>query len=412
MITCGSCNHGNPASSKFCGECGTRLGPAPVAPSLFENLKRICFGQAPPVFAPGAAAAGGRADGGGEALGSPGFNERSRDRAPAAASEAATQAPAASTRRVSFAPEVEFQLVETLDEQPEEERRSVWWTHRDYQQIRARQRELILLVLKQAHDYPPGVVPPPIPGESRRGLGICCEPGTNSGRAARVKMGLRQIVRAHREGLAWGPLSELSAELSEWAASNAREVGLKDHSAVEVSDFARTFFLHGSIEAQPKAADEAAAASDGGLRKSTSDGQVSTKPATLPRCLRKTHSDEGLSSTVARASRRAFPKTEAAPGIGLSSGGAVARAQRHNVGDGEPKRAASDGTTHGLASMVRVDSLTNLAAATTAHLDAGAEARGPPPSKRDGLGLASMIRNDSLGNLQGAASRDALFTSG
>ena len=138
-------------------------------------------------------------------------------------------------------------------------REETYWRAQDYAQIRDNQRRLIELVLRQAREAPDGAVPPPIPGESRRGLGICCEPGTNSGRASRVKTGLRQIVRAHRSGMGWRDLAALSAELSEWAASNAREVGLKDHSAVDVSDFARTFFLHGSIEAQPKAADEAAA---------------------------------------------------------------------------------------------------------------------------------------------------------
>ena len=72
----------------------------------------------------------------------------------------------------------------------------------------------------------------------------------------------------------------------------------------------------------------------------------------------------------------------------------MARAQRR---DDEPK-------TTGLGSMVRVDSLTNLAAASTAHLGSAPwDAAPPPPAKRDGLGLASMIRNDSLGNLQSAA---------
>ena len=151
------------------------------APSLFENLKRICFGQAPPVFAPRAPEAAPA-----EGLGSPGFGERSAFPSGDEPGDASLTPPR-SARRLSFASDVEFRYVETIDEQPAAERRDVWWTHRDYQQIRARQRELILLVLKQAHDYPAGVVPPPIPGESRRGLGICCEPGTNSGRASRVK---------------------------------------------------------------------------------------------------------------------------------------------------------------------------------------------------------------------------------
>ena len=183
------------------------------APSLFENLKRICFGQAPPVFAPKAPEAAPA-----EGLGSPGFGERSAFPSGDEPGDAGT--PPRSARRLSFASDVKFRYVETIDEQPAAERRDVWWTHRDYQQIRARQRELILLVLKQAHDYPAGVVPPPIPGESRRGLGICCEPGTNSGRAARVRSARRAIVEAQRDGYSPAQLAELAAELSRWLCAN------------------------------------------------------------------------------------------------------------------------------------------------------------------------------------------------
>ena len=186
------------------------------APSLFENLKRICFGQAPPVFVPKEPEVAPA-----EGLGSPGFGERSAFPPGDEPGDAATTPPR-SARRLSFASDVEFRYVETIDEQPAAERRDVWWTHRDYQQIRARQRELILLVLKQAHDYPAGVVPPPIPGESRRGLGICCEPGTNSGRAARVRSARRAIVEAQRDGYSPAQLAELAAELSRWAGRHKR----------------------------------------------------------------------------------------------------------------------------------------------------------------------------------------------
>ena len=362
------------------------------APSLFENLKRICFGQAPPVFAPKAPEAAPA-----EGLGSPGFGERSAF-PPGDEPGDAAATPPRSARRLSFASDVEFRYVETIDEQPAAERRDVWWTHRDYQQIRARQRELILLVLKQAHDYPAGVVPPPIPGESRRGLGICCEPGTNSGRASRVKTGLRQIVRAHRSGMGWRDLAALSAELSEWAATNAREVGLKDHSAAaDKGDFARTFFLHGSVEGA--APGDAAAAgparrAHSATRLGARDGARGDEVIRSPP--RKARSDPTLASGVAHAHRRDATDREAAPGIGLCATlpATVAHAQRR---DDEPK-------TTGLGSMVRVDSLTNLAAASTAHLGSAPwDAAPPPPAKRDGLGLASMIRNDSLGNLQSAA---------
>ena len=68
-----------------------------------------------------------------------------------------------------------------------EQRSEVWWTSEDYATIRSRQRELALLALRQARETPPGTQPPPIPGESRRGLGVCCEPGTTAERARLVR---------------------------------------------------------------------------------------------------------------------------------------------------------------------------------------------------------------------------------
>ena len=58
---------------------------------------------------------------------------------------------------------------------PRELRDEVWWTARDYAEIRQKQRALALEALRQARAAPAGTTPPPIPGESRRGLGVCCE---------------------------------------------------------------------------------------------------------------------------------------------------------------------------------------------------------------------------------------------
>lgn len=111
---------------------------------------------------------------------------------------------------------------------PRELRDAVWWTARDYAEIRQKQRALALRALQAARAAPAGTTPPPIPGESRRGLGVCCEPGTTQERARLVQEGRSEIVRAHRGGMDPAALAELCRELSAWAAVNAYEVAGKD----------------------------------------------------------------------------------------------------------------------------------------------------------------------------------------
>ena len=85
-----------------------------------------------------------------------------------------------------------------------------------------------LEALRQARAAPAGTTPPPIPGESRRGLGVCCEPGTTAERARLVQEGRAEVVRAHRGGMEPAALAGLCRELSAWAAVNARDVASKD----------------------------------------------------------------------------------------------------------------------------------------------------------------------------------------
>ena len=120
---------------------------------------------------------------------------------------------AGGSRRVRFRdPLCAVRPIALLRDVPLWIREETYWRAQDYAQIRDNQRRLIELVLRQARDAPDGGVPPPIPGESRRGLGICCEPGTNSGRAARVRSARRAIVEAQRDGYSPGQLAELAAE--------------------------------------------------------------------------------------------------------------------------------------------------------------------------------------------------------
>ena len=239
-------------------------------------------------------------------------------------------------------------------------REETYWRAQDYAQIRDNQRRLIELVLRQARDAPDGGVPPPIPGESRRGLGICCEPGTNSGRAARVRSARRAIVEAQRDGYSPAQLAELAAELSRWAGRNARDVGLKDAAAI-VADFDYASF--GRAEAAPPPPAPAAPA-----------------PPPPPSPKRQ------ASGLVARAARSA---------AGTASGTGAPDAD-------EPAEADADGADGvdglGLASMIRSDSLSDLSAAA-APPPAAPGAKAEPPPALEGAGLASMIRSDSLGDL-------------
>ena len=127
--------------------------------------------------------------------------------------------------------------IPTLGETPRWERERVYWQAHEYAQIRDNQRRLIETVLRSARRCAEGELPPPIPGESRRGLGLICEPGTNSGRAARVRSARRAVVEAQRDGYSPAQLADLAAELGAWATNNAREMGLKDAEAVGDFDF-------------------------------------------------------------------------------------------------------------------------------------------------------------------------------
>lgn len=266
-------------------------------------------------------------------------------------------------KRVEFCKQLEAEmLVPMLCDIPLWTREEMYWGAEDYAMIRDNQRRLIEMVLRQAREYPDERTPPPIPGESRRGLGICCEPGTNSGRASRVRSARRAVIEAQRDGYTEQKLSDLAVELSRWATRNAYDVGLKDHEAIADFDY-HSFATRRSGDDRRKLFPK------------------NIKPPEAPPFLRKQVSlaaSPPPGNGVARAMRtETKPAVEAAP---------------------EPARGlATDGL--GLASMIRNDSLNNLS--TLAEQDSPRPPNDEPTAAatRDGLGLASMIRNDSLGNL-------------
>ena len=278
--------------------------------------------------------------------------------------------PPQARRRLRFGDPIQHESpIPRLCDTPRWERERVYWQAHEYAQIRDNQRRLIETVLRSARQCGEGELPPPIPGESRRGLGLICEPGTNSGRAARVRSARRAVVEAQRDGYSPAQLADLAEELGAWATNNAREMGLKDAEAVGDFDF-RSFSRE--IQSQNEI-----------------DSPSSTPEKTAPIALKRrtslpkepAASSPQSPSVIAHAQRHACEKT--AP---------VAHARRSSESSQQPDDDQADGL--GLASMIRNDSLTNLVEYGTE--EAPQQTQGAP----DGAGLASMIRNDSLGDLQ------------
>ena len=278
--------------------------------------------------------------------------------------------PPPARRRLRFGDPIQHESpIPRLCDTPRWERERVYWQAHEYAQIRDNQRRLIETVLRSARQCGEGELPPPIPGESRRGLGLICEPGTNSGRAARVRSARRAVVEAQRDGYSPAQLADLAEELGAWATNNAREMGLKDAEAVGDFDF-RSF----SREIQSQ---------------NIEDSPPSSPKATAPIALKRrislpkepAASSPQSPSVIAHAQRHGCEKT--AP---------VAHARRSSESSQQPEDDQADGL--GLASMIRNDSLTNLVEYGTE------EAPQQTQEAPDGAGLASMIRNDSLGDLQ------------
>lgn len=283
-------------------------------------------------------------------------------------------------RRVVFAqPLYKEMWVPALCDISRHERDDMYWNSEDYAAIRDNQRRLIELVMRQVRQYPEGTVPPPIPGESRRGLGIICEPGTNSGRATRVRSARRAVVEAYRDGYSPEMIGKLAAELSLWATKNAYDVGVKDEQAAKTADFDLDSF------------------------------------ATLERCrisLRSESSDSitaSLSQPVGPGISRVARATRRLSNNGDTEGSTHTIAANDSIADNNalppmPKQEFEEHDGLGLASMIRKDSLNNLATlqhqalpdaptlnkSSVEHVD---------QQQPDGMGLASMIRTDSLGNL-------------
>mmetsp|Transcript_3981 Transcript_3981/g.12408 ORF Transcript_3981/g.12408 Transcript_3981/m.12408 type:complete len:586 (+) Transcript_3981:365-2122(+) len=86
----------------------------------------------------------------------------------------------------------------------------LWWTAAERREQLARTEWLVALETKRKlRDE----LRPPIPGESRRGLGVACEPSTPAARAAKIASHRRAIVAASRDAAPDG-LARFAAHLS------------------------------------------------------------------------------------------------------------------------------------------------------------------------------------------------------
>ena len=111
---------------------------------------------------------------------------------------------------------------------PVEDPALLWWTADERRDQLARTEWVVALETKRRLlDEPRD----PIPGESRRGLGIACEPSTPSIRAEKIAQHRRGVLAA--AAVADGDdVAHLAQSLSAEAVEVARQMGESDHRAV------------------------------------------------------------------------------------------------------------------------------------------------------------------------------------
>lgn len=80
-----------------------------------------------------------------------------------------------------------------------------------------------------------------IEGESRRGLGLVCEPETRLARASKIQHTQRAVLRMHAEGASASRLAKFAADASHWATRNALICAQKDLVAAHEDDGSASF---------------------------------------------------------------------------------------------------------------------------------------------------------------------------
>lgn len=133
-----------------------------------------------------------------------------------------------------------------------------------------------------------------IEGESRRGLGLVCEPETRIARASKIQQTQRAILRMHAEGASSSRLAKFAADASCWATRNALICARKDVVAAAYDP-----------EEEEEDDDNDILLTQRPSQKSTSTGYsqeasspVGLETATMTRCDSNTAENNGLASLI------------------------------------------------------------------------------------------------------------------
>ena len=151
-------------------------------------------------------------------------------------------------------------------------RRECYWQPEEYAAMSQSRLRLERAVLETG-----GRVP--IQGESRRGLGLVCEPETRLARASKIQQTSRAVLRMHAEGASAARLARFAADASKWATNNALITAEKDLDAARAA-------LAEPPSATPK------------VLRTTPSGAPPPPPGPMPRCDSNTASTDGLASMI------------------------------------------------------------------------------------------------------------------
>ena len=145
----------------------------------------------------------------------------------------------AGAKAVAFDAEPDVVAVPSIGDFAPRLRADCYWQEADFKAMLQQRRLLSVKVVLASRDHE-GEDPPPIPGESRRGLGLVCEKkplGTLAERQSRIKHRGRTLVDYQRsKDFSHENLAELAARLSERSRSAAAEIALRDREQVEAAD--------------------------------------------------------------------------------------------------------------------------------------------------------------------------------
>ena len=163
-------------------------------------------------------------------------------RKPRAAAPPASRARGRGERRLRFDPaSPEIIFLPGISDMHPNLRAEVYWQEEDFKRM-IRARRLVCIKVKQLemiHGPDVDVASLPIPGESRRGLGMACERrmGTLAERQESIQKSSQLIIGYQRsENFSYENLAKLSEKLSRQASEAATDIAARDREQVEDFD--------------------------------------------------------------------------------------------------------------------------------------------------------------------------------